>query len=265
MQLVSSRLRGTAAIGLVAFALAACSGSAGASPTPLISPLANSEWSLSTIAGGAMPSGVTVTLNFAILQADGFGGCNQFFMPYTTADTGLSFGPIAGTRRLCGDPADAFETGYYSSLSSVTKWAITNDTLELSNAAGETVLTYARSAPATVDGPWNITQVNNGNQGVEPIPTGVSATISFLPDGTVEGFGGCNSFSGGYSLGDNNKIAIGPLMSSLVACGDPADTFEHQLLTALEMATQWSVANGNLELRDDSGALQVGASSAIGH
>jgi heat shock protein HslJ len=50
----------------------------------------------------------------------------------------------------------------------------------------------------------------------------------------------------------------------LMACGDPADTFEAQLLAALQAATTWSVSAGVLELRDDSGALQVGAASAIG-
>ena len=261
-----TRLRGAAVVMLVALTLAACSGSAGASPTPaLISPLANSDWSLATIAGRPIPSGTNVTLLFAVFQSSGFSGCNQFQMPYATEDTGLRFGPIAGTRISCGEALDTFETAYYSSLSSVTHWAIVNDTLQLTKATGEMILTYGRMAPASVDGPWNVTQVNNGNQGTESPPTGVSASVSFLPDGTVSGFGGCNSFGGGYSVHDDGTISIGPLMSSLKACGDPTDTFEHQLLAALQNATKWSVPGGNLELRDDGGALQVGATSAIGH
>ena len=118
--------------------------------------------------------------------------------------------------------------------------------------------------PASVEGPWNVTMVNNGNEGVEPAPDGIGATIAFGPEGTVEGFGGCNSFSGGYSV-DGDAIAIGPLMSTMMSCGEASDTFEAQYLTALQAATTWSLSAGTLELRDDGGALQVGATSAIGN
>ena len=43
-----------------------------------------------------------------------------------------------------------------------------------------------------------------------------------------------------------------------MACGDPTDTTELQLTTALQATTVWSVRGDTLELRDDSGALQVG-------
>ena len=266
MKSVDRRVSVLASVALAALVFAGCStGSAGASATPQISPLANSEWTLSTIAGRAMPSGVNVTLIFNVLQAGGFSGCNNFTMPYATQDTGLRFGPIAGTLKSCGEPLDTFQTGYYESLGGVTHWAITNDVLQLTKATGEMILTYARMAPATVDGPWNITSVNNGNQGVESIPTGVSATISFLPNNLLEGFGGCNSFSGDYLVVGTDNISFGPIMSTMKACGDPADTFEHQLLAALQNSTKWSVTNGTLELRDASGALQVQATTAIGH
>ena len=264
MNVVNRRVPGLVTIVLAALVFAGCSGgSAGASPTPgAISPLANTEWLATSIFGRTIPAGANVTLLFSVLQAGGFSGCNQFSTRYATLDTGLTFGPIAGTRISCGQTLDTLETAYYTNLGLVTHYQVAGDVLTMTSATAETVLTYSRMAPATVDGPWNVTQVNNGNAGVEPVPTGVSANMTFNADGTVEGFGGCNSFSGGYSLGDNNKISIGPLMSSLKACGDPADTFEHQLLTALQGATKWSVTGGSLELRDDGGALQVGASSA---
>jgi heat shock protein HslJ len=262
MNVVNRRATALASISLVAFVIAGCGGSASATPTSQISPLANSDWTLTTFTGRTLPAGANVTLLFGVLQAGGFSGCNQFQTSYATLDTGIRFGPIAGTRISCGATVDAFETGYYSALSSVTHWGITNDVLELSTATGEKIVTYARMAPATVEGPWNITGVNNGSQAVGSTPTGVTANMTFAPDGTVSGFGGCNSFGGGYTVGATDQISIGPLMSSLQACGDPADTFEHQLLTALQGATKWSVTGGNLELRDDGGALQVSASSA---
>jgi heat shock protein HslJ len=266
MKSVDRRVSVLASVALAALVLAGCStGSPGASATPQISPLANSEWSLTTIFGRPLPSGTNASLIFAVLEAGGFSGCNQFTMPYATQDTGLRFGPIAGTRKSCGQALDAVETSYYTNLALVTHYSITGDTLNLTSATNETVLAYARMAPATVDGPWNITSVNNGNNGVESVPTGVSATISFLPNNLLEGFGGCNNFNGDYLVVGTDNISFGPIMSTMKACGDPADSFERQLLVALPTATKWSVSNGTLELRDASGALQVQATTAMGH
>ena len=97
---------------------------------------------------------------------------------------------------------------------------------------------------------------------VSPI-AGAEPSIAFHADGTLDGFGGCNQFGGGYSV-DGSAIAIGPLHSTLMSCSEEIDTQEVQLLTALDAATTWTVSGNQLELRDDSGALQVSAVSAIG-
>ena len=258
-----------AAAGLVVVLSAACSttppaASPGSSGSANVSPLANSDWQLTQIAGRPLPSGTAVTLLFSVLKAGGFSGCNQFTVNYATEDTGLRFGPVAGTRMSCGEPLDSFESAYYAGLAAITHWKIANDVLTLTTGTGEERLVYGRMAPATVEGPWTITAANNGKEAVSSVPAGVNASISFLPDGTVEGFGGCNNFSGGYSV-NASTIAIGPLLAQLKACGEPADTFERELLTALQAATTWSVTAGALDLRDDSGAQQVAATSAIGH
>lgn len=263
MRVISLPLRSAILVGLFAATLAACSTAPASSPTPLVSPLANTDWTATTIFGRPIPSGTNVTLLFGVVQASGFSGCNNFTLPYAVQDTGLRFGPIAGTRASCGPTLDAVETAYYTNLSLVTHYQLAGDALNLTSATGETVLSYARMAPQTVEGPWTITMVNNGSGAVSTLPAGVSATISFMPDGTVAGFGGCNSFGGGYSTGPANTIAIGPLMSTMQACGDPADTLERQLLTALQSSTKWAVSAGALDLRDSGGAQQVEATTAI--
>ncbi len=49
---------------------------------------------------------------------------------------------------------------------------------------------------------------------------GRAITISF-EDGQVSGSGGCNSFGGEYQV-SGDKIEFGMLMSTLMACADPA-------------------------------------------
>jgi heat shock protein HslJ len=124
------------------------------------------------------------------------------------------------------------------------------------------VLGYVKAAPQSVVGPWIVLSVNNGTGGVTSVPAGVGGAFSFLENGSVEGFGGCNNFSGSYTV-DGESIAIGPLMSTMKACDEATNTFESQLMIALQNSTKWSVSAGKLDLRDDSGAQQVSAETAI--
>jgi heat shock protein HslJ len=249
--------------GLVVLALAGCSLVPGASPSLQVSPLRNSSWVLSSIGDQPIQSGVNATLQFALVQASGIGGCNQFSTTYTTDGTAsLSFGPIAATRMFCEGAGSTVETAYFAALARVTRYLLQDDTLTLTGEGEVAELTFARAAPATVEGPWNVIGVNNGSGGVESV-AGVSAAFSFLPDGTIEGHGGCNNFSGGYSV-DGESIAIGPLMATQMACPDPAGSFESWLLVALDNAATWSVSGDMLTLRDADGATQVTAQSAIG-
>src|SRR5436190_6889908 len=89
-------------------------GSPGSSGNANVSPLANTDWLLGTLFGRPIPSGVNITLEFAIAKAGGFSGCNQFQVAYATQDTGLRFGPISGTRASCGAALDTVETAYYT-------------------------------------------------------------------------------------------------------------------------------------------------------
>ena len=237
----------------------------GSSGRPATSTIANTEWVLGTFAEQPIPSGTPITLQFALVKAAGFGGCNQFSTSYVSdgAST-LTFGPIASTRMACAGGGDVFETAYFAALARVRKYTIEDSTLTLSGENGAALLTYGEMAPATVEGPWIVTNVNNGTGGVSPVPTGISAAMSFLNDGTMEGFGGCNDFSGPYTV-DGDSIAIGPLMSTMKACSDEINAFESQLLTALDNSTTWSVSAGTLDLRDGDGAQQVEGTSAIGH
>ncbi len=227
--------------------------------------LANTDWLLASVGGAPVASGVNADLLFADAEAGGFAGCNRFFGSYTSdgAST-LTFGPLATTMIACDDATNTFEQSYLAALATVASYAVGADGgLTLSDSTGKAVLTYGPQVPATLEGPWNVTMVNNGKQAVVTPPVGVSASISFHPDGTVSGFGGCNNFGGGYGVNGNN-VTIGPLMATMMFC-DTSSEFEAQLLAALENATTWSVTSGTLDLRDDSGAQQVEATTAIGH
>jgi heat shock protein HslJ len=68
-----------------------------------------------------------------------------------------------------------------------------------------------------------------------------------LEDGNASGFGGCNTFRGGYEL-EGKAITIGPLAGTLMACEEPKMAAESAYLPALEAAELWAVEGGELVL-----------------
>jgi heat shock protein HslJ len=266
------RIHSTIASGFVAGVLVTviATGVVAQSASPAESPqtgsLADTEWLLGTVGGSPVPTGVTADMLFSETQAGGFAGCNQFVTSYTSDGTSsLIFGPTATTLKVCDDATNTFEQSYLAALATVAAYRLGSDGgLTLSDSGGTAVLTYAPHAPSTIEGAWLATLVNNGTGAVTAVPIEMRATVSFHPDGVVEGFGGCNPFSGGYGV-NGSTVTIGPLMSTVKACEGQADIFEQQYLTALQNATTWSVTSGTLDLRDASGAQQVEARSVIGH
>jgi heat shock protein HslJ len=263
-----SILLGGLVAGLLVASLASGAGAQSGSPEPSAATggLANTDWLLATVGGSPVASGINADLLFTDTEAGGFAGCNRFFGSYTSdGASSLTFGPLATTMIACDDATNTFEQSYLAALATVASYAVGADGgLTLSDSSGKAVLTYGPQVPATLEGPWNVTMVNNGKDAVSSLPAGVSASVSFHPDGTVSGFGGCNTFGGGYGV-NGSTVTIGPLMSTMMFCDDTTSGFEQQFLAALENATTWSVTSGTLDLRDDSGAQQVEATSAIGH
>jgi heat shock protein HslJ len=87
------------------------------------------------------------------------------------------------------------------------------------------------------------------------VVSGVEAPADALPtltleDGSASGFGGCNTFRGGYEV-DGDSIAIGPLAATLMACEEPKMAAEGAYLLALEAADGWAMEDGELVLSTD--------------
>src|SRR6188508_49161 len=152
--------------------------------------LANTEWLLSIMDGSPIASGTNVTIGFGLAQASGFSGCNQYSAGYQTdGSRGLNFSAVAGTRMACEQAVMAFETKYYASLAQVARYALAGGNLSMLDRANNVLLTFAPAAPATVEGPWIATMVNNGQGAVSSVPAGVTGAMSFFANGTIEGFG----------------------------------------------------------------------------
>lgn len=81
-------------------------------------------------------------------------------------------------------------------------------------------------------------------------------TLAFGDSGKLSGFSGCNRYSGAYQL-DGNKLIIGPLISTRMACVAPAMMEQETRFTALlsKMTFAKIREDGALELTGDAGSL----------
>jgi heat shock protein HslJ len=70
------------------------------------------------------------------------------------------------------------------------------------------------------------------------------------PGARAFGYGGCNRFSGGYTLA-GDALQFTPLAATKMACEDMAT--ESSYFAALEQTRAWRLAHGRLELRDGHG------------
>jgi heat shock protein HslJ len=103
---------------------------------------------------------------------------------------------------------------------------------------------------------WTATGVNNGKGAVESVAAGTTITASFGTDGQLSGSGGCNQYSATFTSADGT-IVIGPIAGTRMACDPIVSDQETAYFAALDAAATYKVQGSTLELRDDSGALQV--------
>ena len=93
---------------------------------------------------------------------------------------------------------------------------------------------------------WKLVELSN-----KRIPVNATAKSMFLvlkSDSTVSGNGGCNAFSGNYSLGKENEITFGEMVRTNILC--PGIDFERKYLNALAKADHYSIVGDTLSLQN---------------
>lgn len=129
----------------------------GACATPQVSekvqnaaaaPLVNTQWRLTHLGGQVLTNPPGATAISLQLQPDnprvtGFAGCNRMFGAYLLNGDQLKFDQIGATRMACLDESRMkLEQDYFQALSQVAGWKITDSSLELLDAGGETLTTF---------------------------------------------------------------------------------------------------------------------------
>jgi heat shock protein HslJ len=219
-------------------------------------------WTLTSYLTGsaqtpAAATPATVTFSTGAKFA-GTTGCNNLAGTWTGSANGpftITPGPM--TQMACADPAvTAQETALTTGLAKVTDSTLSGTTLTMQDSSGNALFTWTRG-PDGIEGSYQVTGINNGNQAVVSTEATSKASITFGPDGTVSGNTGCNSFSGSYTIDGSSLEINGDVAATMMACEDASQQVETQFLTALSEVASWERNGQTVTLRDPAGATQL--------
>lgn len=85
-----------------------------------------------------------------------------------------------------------------------------------------------------------------------PLPDDTRMRLQFDADGQLSGNGGCNRFSGGFQL-DGEKLTIGPVAATRMACPEPVQSFEFSYFESLQATEGVRLNADRLVLLDNGG------------
>jgi putative lipoprotein len=81
-------------------------------------------------------------------------------------------------------------------------------------------------------------------------------SLSFDADGRASGLGGCNRFTGSYTL-QGDRLRFGPMAGTMMACPPALAEQEQRLHAAFAAVRGWRIDNGLLHLTDQAGATLI--------
>ena len=229
--------------------LAACASSA--------SDLTSKVWALTELNGAPLPAGVGISAQFTSDgKVSGSAGCNRYTGTYTLSGNSITFSSMATTMMMCDESVMAQESAYLSALGEAKTYTVKGDQLTLVGSDKTSLAVYKAESQDLSGTSWEATGYNNGKQAVTGALEGTTLTADFGKDGTLSGNSGCNTYSGGYKV-NGDKITIGPLASTMMACSDPAGVMEQeaQYLAALQSAATYQIEGDVLQLRTKDDAL----------
>jgi len=171
-------------------------------------------------------------------------------IPYN-ADGVVNFGCVGGpsfaeyeaatmAERAAMQKARWCRVGYDRTIGWVAGWFLAEGGSKSSFRGGATLGSLAGSE-------WQVRDFA-GNS------TSIESWFAFNANGTVEGFGGCNRFKGGY-VENIRSLRFSAIAATMMACPNSKMRVERELFKALEATREIVKTNLMLALFDDTGTL----------
>jgi heat shock protein HslJ len=150
------------------------------------------------------------------------------------------------------------EQAFLGILENAASYRLGLGALDITTADGSSMLRFSAQHLTLENVRWRLASINGAS-----IAEGVVATVLFTPAGTpanqgeensITGGGGCNTFSGSYSLTDETFTA-GPFSVTQSACDEAVMQVEGNFLAGLESAQNYQITLNQLIINTASGSL----------
>lgn len=216
----------------------------------------NTKWVITTLEGkdvaGRKNDGEPIyfTLNSEDHRVNGFSGCNTFMGTYKIEDGNrISFSQMAMTRMACPE-GDIKESEIISIFENADNFTISDGKLALNKARRAPLAEFKEAEEDTapiVGKYWKLKTLEG--QDVE-MAENQEREIYFTlnsEDQRVNGFAGCNTVSGSYTLEEGNRIRFSNMLTTLKACPD-VNVNESEFLKIFELADNYTIVDDVLSL-----------------
>jgi len=215
--------------------------------------LTDTSWELSKLEDQAIDQSqvegdkISFTLNSSDNTITGYSGCNFFRGTYTVTDNGnLSFSPLASTRMACPDSI-INESQLFAIFDEADNFTITGNTLSLNKAKRAPLAIFTKSK--MVDNPitekyWKLKTLEDKEvKMAENQEREIYFTLK-TENNSIQGFAGCNTFSGSYTLDKGNQIRFNNIGATMKMCPDVA-VRDSDVLNVFNTANNYTI-NGDI-------------------
>ena len=137
-------------------------------------------------------------------------------------------------------------------LTTGTGIAFMHLTRSAGNAVGAALLALAITVPA--HGAGTSLHLKGTTWGFASDSGEAGRSVHFTGDGRLQGFGGCNHFSGRFTM-SGDTLSIGPLVATLRACADDVMRREGELFQALQGTRMAASGGDDLILKTADGTV----------
>lgn len=242
--------------------LSACAPQQGAGPSPSPEPptLKGTSWTVTKIKGDDTIAASQPSVSFEEGKMNGTSGCNRFFGGYAQEGGSLKFDAIGSTEMHCAEVADQ-ESAFFDALNEVTAVRKADPGVELTNSAGDALLTLTAKEPepdkALEKTQWTLTGIVDA-EAVSSVVGEKPVTLT-IADGALHA-SACNQINGSVTV-DGSTLKVGPLASTRMACPSEEETIQEGAVTSiLEAATTFVIEGSTLTVTAAAKSLVFEAS-----
>ena len=221
-------------------------------------PTLTGTWELQELQGQKRTTGKPVYIDLtADRKLTGFTGCNTVRGNYTADLTNnrLSLEGLASTRMTC--PDQQVENDVTGALRKTAYFVLEDGILNLQSENRTTMAQFKKiDNPHVVNKYWKLTVLDSKPVTMEAAQER-EAHFILKSDGSLSGFGGCNSFSGSYELKDSNRIDFDENMAVTMRACPELKLDERAFLNVFYNADSYVQDGDKLSLKKGSTTLAV--------